>query len=388
MRRKLGIGLGITVVIGVSVFFTLPRIVDQRMNSVALQAPYTASARAVALHNQLFVADLHDDALLWSRDLLTRYTYGHTDLPRLQEGKVSLQVFSTVTKTPKGLNLERNAADSDSITMLAMAQRWPTATWNSLLQRALYQSKKLHTAAANSGGAMQVVHSQAELAALTQGSAPAGGKLIAVLATEGLHPLEGKLENIDVMYNAGFRIMGLTHFFDNEVGGSAHGLEKGGLTPFGKQVVARLQEKSLLVDLAHASPKVIDDVLAQSKRPVLVSHTGVQGTCPGPRNLSDAHIRGIAATGGIIGIGYFEGAVCGVDTASIIKAIRYTTGLVGVKHVALGSDFDGATRTAFDTTGLPLITQGLLEAGYSDGDVADIMGGNVLRLLQTQLPRT
>ena len=372
--------------LGLGVFFTLPRIVDQRINSVAQAGPYTANARATALHPTLFIADLHDDALLWSRDLLKRYDYGHTDLPRLQEGKVSLQVFSTVTKSPKGLNFERNAADTDSLTALVMAQRWPMATWNSLLARALYQSEKLHRAAEGSAGGMQIVRTQAELAALTQGQPPAGGTIVALLATEGLHPLEGKLENVDALYDAGFRIMGLTHFFDNEVGGSAHGLQKGGLTPFGKQVVAKLQEKSVLVDLAHASPQVINDVLAMTQRPVLVSHTGVQGTCPGPRNLSDRHIKAIAATGGVMGIGYFEGAVCGLDTAAIIKAIRYTADLGGVQHVALGSDFDGAIKAAFDTTGLVLITQGLLEAGFSDAEVAAIMGGNVLRLLQAQLP--
>lgn len=389
MKRNIAIGVAVLATVGAGVFFTLPRIVDQRINGVALAAPHSANARATALHNTLFVADLHDDALLWSRDLLQRYDYGHSDLPRLQEGKVSLQVFSTVTKSPKGLNFERNGADSDSITMLVMAQRWPHATWNSLLARALYQSEKLHNAAANSGGAMQIVRSQADLAAaLPQGAAPASGKLLALLATEGLHPLEGKLENVDALVDAGFRIMGLTHFFDNEIGGSAHGLEKGGLTPLGKQVVARLQEKSVLVDLAHASPKVIDDVLAMTRKPLLVSHTGVQGTCPGPRNLSDRHIKAIAATGGVMGIGYFEGAVCGLDTASIVKAIRYTANLVGVQHVALGSDFDGATKTAFDTTGLVRITEGLLEAGFSEEDVSAIMGGNVLRLLKTQLPAT
>lgn len=386
MRRKTAVGIATLVALGLGVFFTLPSIVDRRMNSVALAPPYTAAGRATALHNRLFVADLHDDALLWSRDLLKRYDYGHSDLPRLQEGKVSLQVFSTVTKSPKGLNFERNAADSDSLTALMMAQRWPVPTWNSLLARALYQSEKLHRAAKDSAGGMQIVRTQAELTALTKGQPPAGGKVIALLATEGLHPLEGKLENVAALYDAGFRIMGLTHFFDNELGGSAHGLEKGGLTPFGKQVVEQLQQKSMLIDLAHASPKVIDDVLAMTKRPVLVSHTGVQGTCPGPRNLSDAHIKGIAATGGVMGIGYFEGAVCGLETAAIIKAMRYTADLVGVQHVALGSDFDGAIEASFDTTGLVLITQGLLEAGFSDSDVAAIMGGNVLRLLQTQLP--
>ena len=385
--RKLLIALAVLAAIGAAVFFSLPAIVDGRMNAVEAPPPYTVSPRAQALHQQLFVADLHDDVLLWPRHLLKRYERGHTDLPRLQAGGVSLQVFSTVTKTPRGINFDRNAADSDNITLLAIGQLWPVRTWGSLLERALHQGQKLHEAANASGGQLQVVASQAQLAAAPQGGLPAAGqRVIAVLGTEGLHPLEGELENIDRMAAAGFRVMGLTHFFDNEVGGSAHGLQQGGLTPFGRQVVQRLQEKRLIVDLAHASPKVIDDVLAMTRRPVLVSHTGVQASCSGPRNLSDAHIKAIAATGGVMGIGYFEGAVCGRDTAAIVRAIQHVATIAGVKHVAQGSDFDGAVKTAFYTTGHALITQGLINAGFSDADIADVMGGNVLRLLQAELP--
>lgn len=386
MRKFLAV-LFLLLLAAAAVFFlVVPREVDRRMNAVALQPPYQASGGARTLHQRLFIADLHDDALLWSRDLLRRYDYGHVDLPRLQEGRVALQVFATVTKSPRGLNYDRNPSDSDTITALAMAQRWPPRTWNSLLERALYQGEKLHGAAARSEGRMQVVRTAGELRAVTQSNGSGGGKLAAVLATEGLHPLEGRLENVDRLHDAGFRIAGLTHFFDNELGGSAHGLRKGGLTPFGKQVVRRLEQKRMLVDLAHASPRVIDDVLAMAKRPVLVSHTGVQGTCRGPRNLSDAHLRRIAATGGVIGIGYFPGAVCGNNVAAIVYAIRYTADRVGVRHVALGSDFDGATRTVFDATGLPLLTQGLLDAGFGESDIAAIMGGNVLRLLLATLP--
>jgi membrane dipeptidase len=388
--RMLLAALAVLAALGLAVFFfVVPREVDRRMNAVALAPPYVPygdAARARALHQRLFIADLHDDALLWSRDLLKRYDYGHTDLPRLQEGRVALQVFATVTKSPRGLNFERNPSDSDTITTLAMAQRWPPRTWGSLLERAIYQSGKLHAAAAGSGGRMLVVRTRGELKALVDQGGLGGGRLAALLATEGLHPLEGKLENIDRLYDAGFRMTGLTHFFDNELGGSAHGIDKGGLTPFGKEVVRRLEQKRILVDLAHASPRVIDDVLAQATRPMVVSHTGVQGTCPGPRNLSDEHLKMIAAKGGVVGIGFFHGAVCGLDVLAIVRAIRYAVKLVGVQHVALGSDFDGATRTAFDATGLHLVTQGLLEAGFGEADVAAIMGGNVLRLLLAQLP--
>ncbi|MBD9415463.1 dipeptidase [Pseudomonas sp. PDM16] len=384
--RKLLLALLILVPIGAGIFFTIPSLLDRKMNAVATSAPYPASDKAEKLHQTLFVADLHDDALLWQRNLLQRHDYGHSDLPRLLEGHVGLQVFSTVTKTPRGINYESNGADSDNITVLAMAQRWPRATWGSLLERALYQADKLKQAVAGSEGRMVLIHNRGELVRYLEDWQRDPQRLATVLASEGLQPIEGKLDNIDRLYDAGFRIAGLTHFFDNEVGGSAHGLNKGGLTPLGRQVITRLEEKRMLVDLAHASKPLIDDVLAMAKRPVLVSHTGVAGTCPGPRNLTDDHLQRIAATGGVIGIGYWDAAVCETNVGAIVRAIRYAVDKVGVKHVALGSDFNGTIRAPFDTTGLAQITEGLQRAGFSDADIAAIMGGNVRDLLLASLP--
>ncbi|HSC83680.1 MAG TPA: dipeptidase [Pseudomonas sp.] len=385
--RKLPLALLTLAALGAAVFFSLPTLLDRQMNSVASPAPYPASEPAEKLHQSLFVADLHDDALLWQRNLLERHSYGHSDLPRLLEGHVALQVFSTVTKTPRGLNYESNAADSDNITLLAMAQRWPRATWSSLLQRALYQGQKLQQAAADSQGGLVLVRSRGDLEQFIASWQKDPQRVAAVLATEGLHPLEGQLDNVDRLYDAGFRIAGLTHFFDNEIGGSAHGLEKGGITPFGREVVARLEQKGMLVDLAHASRPLIDDVLTIAKRPLLVSHTGVAGTCPGPRNLSDEHLKRIAASGGLIGIGYWDTAVCDTSVGAIVRAIRYAVDKVGVEHVALGSDFDGTVHTPFDTTGLAQLTEGLQRAGFKQGEIAAIMGGNVQRLLLASLPR-
>ncbi|WP_395503330.1 dipeptidase [Ectopseudomonas mendocina] len=384
--RKLLIALLLLVPLSALAVLSLPQVIDAQMNSVANPPPYTASASAQKLHQGLFVADLHDDALLWERDLLKRYDYGHSDLPRMLEGRLGLQVFSTVTKTPRGLNMESNGADSDNITLLAMAQRWPRETWNSLLQRALYQAQKLQDAAAGSDGRLVLIRTRADLANFIEAWAKDPRRVAGLLATEGLQPIEGKLDNIDVLYDAGFRVAGLTHFFDNEVGGSAHGLEKGGLTPLGRQVITRLEEKSMLVDLAHASRPLIDDVLAMAKRPVLVSHTGLEGTCAGTRNLSDKHLQAIAATGGVIGIGYWSTAVCDTSVAAIVKAIRYAADKIGVEHVALGSDFNGTVHTPFDVTGLAQITEGLQGAGFDDTAIAAIMGGNVQRLLLASLP--
>lgn len=384
--RKILITLLIILLIAAGSVFALPSLLDRKMNSVESPAPYPASESANQLHQQLFIADLHDDVLLWERDLLKRYDFGHSDLPRMLEGRVGLQVFSTVTKTPRGINYESNSGETDNITLLAMAQRWPKETWGSLLQRALYQAHKLNEASANSDGRLVLIKTRSDLANFVSAWQKDPQRVAAILATEGLQPIEGKLENVDTLYDAGFRITGLTHFFDNEIGGSAHGLEKGGLTPLGRQVIKRLEEKAMLIDLAHASRPLIDDVLAISTRPVLVSHTGVEGTCKGPRNLSDQHLKAIAATGGVIGIGYWDAAVCATSVEAIVKAIRYTADLIGVQHVALGSDFNGTIHAPFDVTGLPQLTEGLLKAGFSHADIAAIMGGNVQRLLLASLP--
>jgi len=384
--RKVLLTLLIVLLIAAGSVFALPALLDRKMNSVESPAPYPASEPAKQLHQQLFIADLHDDVLLWERDLLKRYDFGHSDLPRMLEGHVGLQVFSTVTKTPRGINYERNSGETDNITLLAMAQRWPKETWSSLLQRALYQAHKLNTASANSDGRLVLIKTRSDLVSFISAWQKDPQRVAAILATEGLQPIEGKLENVDALYEAGFRITGLTHFFDNEIGGSAHGLEKGGLTPLGKQVIKRLEEKAMLIDLAHASRPLIDDVLAIATRPVLVSHTGVEGTCKGPRNLSDKHLKAIAATAGVIGIGYWDAAVCATSVEAIVRAIRYTADLIGVQHVALGSDFNGTIHAPFDVTGLPQLTEGLLKAGFNRDEIAAIMGGNVQRLLLASLP--
>ncbi|MGZ8378078.1 MAG: dipeptidase [Gemmatirosa sp.] len=391
--RRLALGLlALLAVLATAAFAFVPAYVERDMNRVDASRAGPVSDAARTLHASLFVADLHSDLLLWNRDPLDRGTRGHTDVPRLGDGNVALQVFSTVTKTPKGLNYERNTADSDNITALAVLQRWPTSTWGSLRARALHQASRLAGAAARSGGRLVLVRTAADLDAFVaarqaaRAAAPGERRVAALLATEGLHPLEGDVRNVDTLHAAGFRMLGLTHFFDNEVAGSAHGVTRGGLTPLGRDVIRRMEALGILVDVAHASPRTVDDVLAMATRPVLVSHGGVQATCPGPRNLTDDQLRRIAATGGVIGIGYWDGAVCEIGPASTARAIAHAVRVAGVDHVALGSDFDGATTTPFDAAGLPQVTQALLDAGLSPEDVGRVMGGNVLRLLRATLP--
>ena len=207
-----------------------------------------------------------------------------------------------------------------------------------------------------------------------------------LLALEGMHGLGDVEKALIELHSAGYRMMGLAHFFDNEIAGSAHGSDKYGLTELGRSLIPRMEQLGITIDLAHASPAAIEDTLNVATKPVVVSHGGVQGTCPGQRNLSDAQLRRIADNGGVIGIGYWKGAVCDTSVAGIVAAIRHVISVIGIDHVGLGSDFDGSVTSLFDTTGVPLLTEALLEAGLSIEDTGKVLGGNVQKLLRINLP--
>jgi membrane dipeptidase len=386
LKKLLRLGL-ILILCSVVLFVAAPPLAELTLNRVT-GASSAVSARAQELHRRLFVADLHADSLLWGRDLLERGSRGHVDVPRLIEGNVALEAFTVVSAVPNILtmNIERNDGPGPTVTLLAVAGRWPRATWGSLKERALYQARRLHEFAARSGGRLTLIKTRDDLAryAARRRSQPATAA--GFLGLEGAQVLEGDAANVDVMFDAGFRMIGLTHFYDNEVGGSAHGAGKGGLTELGREVVRRAEARRMLIDLAHASPRLIDDVLTMATRPVLVSHTGVRGTCDNTRNLSDDQLRRIARTGGVIGIGFWETAVCGRDARSIARAMGHAARVAGVDHVGLGSDFDGAVAAPFDATGLMQITDALLADGFTEDEVAKMMGGNVLRVLEQALP--
>ena len=385
MRRWL-IALLLVVALAALAFFALaPAIIERGTNQIDGKPLPTVSERAKALHATLTIVDLHSDTLLWKRDILDRADRGHMDLPRLEDGNVALQILASTTKSPKGQNYDANSGDTDNITSLVIAQLQPVRTWNSLLERSLWHAEKLHRAVAASDGKLRAVATAADLDALL--TARKGKPLTtgALLSIEGLHPLEGQLANLDKLYAAGFRMAGLTHFFDNDLAGSMHGLKKGGLTPFGRQVVTAMEAKGMIVDIAHCSNACVADILKMARRPVVSSHGGVQATCKVNRNLSDEQIRGVAATGGLVGIGYWDAAICDTAPTSIAKAMKHVRDLVGIQHVALGSDYDGATTVRFDTSKLAQVTQALIDAGFSDDEIRAAMGGNAVRVLRAGL---
>ncbi len=385
MRKRFWMPATLIAAAAVGFFGFLPSYVEGSMNQIDGKALIAVSDEAKALHKTLNIVDLHSDTLMWNRDLNDRVSRGHMDLPRLQDGNVALQLFSSVTKTPKNQNYDGNGADSDNITLLTFAQLQPVKTWHSLVERSLYHAAKRGDTVAGSNGALAAVDSAADLDRLRAARQTALRPVGAMLTIEGLQNLEGKASNLDRLYDAGFRMAGLTHFFDNELAGSMHGLKKGGLTPFGRNIVRKMEAKGMIVDIAHLSHTGVAEVLAMATRPVVSSHGGVQATCKVNRNLTDDEVRGVAKTGGVIGIGYWDGAICSTDPRAAAKAMKHVRDLVGIQHVALGSDYDGATTVRFDTSQLVQVTQALMDEGFTAQEIRAVMGENALRVIRAGL---
>lgn len=370
-------------------FLFAPGIVEKDQNPVIAHDPWPVSPAAQAMHERLIIGDWHADSLLWGRDLTERASRGQVDLPRLAEGNVAVQVFTTVTKSPAGLNYEQNsAAARDDITLLFLAQLRPLRAWRDLTQRALVQAEALAAAEEKAPEALKIIRTRADLAAVLARRA-AGERVVgAILGAEGGHALSGEIGNLDKLYDAGFRLIGLTHFFDNALGASLHGEagRENGLTDFGRAVVRRLVEKRMIIDLAHASPAVAREVLGMVDVPVVVSHTGIWSHCQTVRNFPDELMKAIADRGGLIGIGFWDEVTCDDSPSGIAGAIVAAIGLVGEDHVALGSDFDGAVTTRFDVSELTALTQALIDKGLEEPAIAKVMGGNMVRFLQDALP--
>ena len=365
----------------------VPALLEKSRNKVMTTPPYIASKQATELYNSLdFVGDLHCDALLWNRDLTEMADYGHVDFPRMQQSNVAFQAFTIVTKSPQGQNFNENSAEAfDMITALSIGQGQRPSTWFSLFNRAIYQTNKLKNFAADYNDKFLVIQSKKDFETLLEKRKTDRSVIGGLLGVEGGHCLEEDIDNVAKLYNAGIRMLGPTHFFDNEIGGSAHGTAKEGLTDFGFEVLKEMGKRNMIMDVAHSSDKVVDDILQHYKGPIMTSHTGVDGTKDSYRNLSDQHLKAIAKRGGIIGIAFFPGAIGDTGIPGIVKAMKYTKNLIGIKHIALGSDFDGSVTTPFDVTGYPLLVEEMLGQGFTADEISAIMGENLKRFLLENL---
>lgn len=339
------------------------------MNDHTPTAPPISPA-ALALHRELLVIDGHSDLLMPlaagaqrladnpDRTVKTHWQCtGQYSVPGFQTGGVSTQVCAIYIED-QYLQHPLNQA----FKMIGALQRELQDNPETLMQ----------------------ARSPADVLA-----AKAHNRTALILALEGAEPLEQDLDLIDAFYALGTRMISLTHSRRNLFAdGTQQDVHVGGLTRLGFAALERMQTLGIVVDMGHLAAPGFWDVIAATRRPVIVSHTLPSQAVPGYRERFDAtqpgqkvtKLEAIAQTGGVVGILYYSLP----DLAAVIREIEFVTDRVGEDYVSLGSDFygrDAAPADLNDIGDLPRLTDALLARGYSHERIAKIMGGNLLRVL-------
>jgi membrane dipeptidase len=359
-------------------------------NTVVTPAPYTLDQSSKAFHDELFIADLHVDTFTHANTFMERKEYAHLDFPRAREGGLSLLTMAIATEVP--LDMVRNPAagvkrGKNLLAIKSVLNLEPVANWNSLYARGNWVIDNITTTVGNNPDELLLITHREDVDALVaEHQLEANPRIGILLAIEGAQLLEGELDRLNELYAKGVRMISLTHAFDNEYGGSSEGVEKYGITPAGKELLARISELGMIIDIAHNSPELVEDLLNNANTPVVYSHGGLQGMCDINRNLSDTALDQVQENGGLIAVGFWTRVLCGDQIEDVVASIRYVSDRIGIDHVALGSDFDGGVKTIFDATGLPLLTEALLDAGFSKAEISKLMGKNYARLLRSSLP--
>jgi len=319
------------------------------------------------LHEDSIVVDLHTDSLIQMRavgyrlaerhhsPILERLGFYHADLPRLREGGVTGQFFGVVTvPIPEQGCAAACLRQIETLRKVAAEQDLIWARTSEDIRRAKKERR---------------------LAVFT--------------GIEGGHNLEGRLENLRTFDEAGVRYLGLAHLTSNAIAQSILGKKEKASDPlsdFGAEVVREMNRLRMMVDLAHVGRGAFLDAARRSSRPVIVSHTGISGAFPLWRNIDDEQVKAVAATGGVIGIifawRYLGSRRRGVEMlAPHFEQVRR---LVGARHLALGSDFDGAVepmRGLENVSRLPAVTKLLQDLGWSESEIRGVLGENLLRVL-------
>jgi microsomal dipeptidase-like Zn-dependent dipeptidase len=224
----------------------------------------------------------------------------------------------------------------------------------------------------------------------------ADGPVGVLLGVQGGHVVEGDLRNVGRLRELGVRMFAPAHVMDNDAVGSGTGRRSGGVTEFGRELIAELEAQSIIVDLAHMSVAGFRDVMPLLGRPFVVSHTGLRDESPrrarfrrygaATRNIPDALAHDVAARGGLIGVVMATQLLGGSRLGHAVAMIRRAIDSCGDQNVALGSDMDGALRMVIDVEGLPALADALLTSGLSDDTVSRILGRNAIRFLRGGLP--
>jgi membrane dipeptidase len=361
MRRTLRYLLPISLILLVVFFF-----IDLEPTPRYPPAAVELGPEAIRIHREAIVIDLHVDSLLWPRDLNLPSSGGHVDFPRMRQGGLDAAAFTHATRFFGVAGLK------------AFHDFWPPATWLSPWERLQYQLQRMQDFTAQSEGLVERVETAEAIRENHR-----RGVLSVFHGIEGAHVLEHDLSRVEDVKRQGVLFIGPVHLADNEYGGSSQGSNRG-LTDLGRQLIRKMNRHRVLVDLSHASAKSLEDSLALTTLPPLVSHIGARAIHDTPRNLSDEQIRAIAAKDGVIGVMLAAPATEQSDLLEVMAHLRHMVSVGGEDVAAIGSDFDGYVQTPVDATGLPQLTQLMLDAGWSEERIRKILGENVLRVLREQ----
>ena len=423
---------------------SLPRGLPGAIARIAERVSNTTDTRDLDFDEAaagLFMADLHCDTLLWGIEPMAPRSGGHLDGPRLAASGLAFQVFAAATWTPlpsrneqEHLVVSRKAIDQTAglfPTELFRPRRRRNRVRRSRALRIARRFEEMieESAKETSPFRARPVYEAKDLDPLAPSSRGDRPEIGVMLSLEGLHWLEEDAPKDEVetaiseLYNAGYRMMAPTHRFSNGLGGSNEDSDgRIGLTAAGRRFVNACLARRIVLDLAHASPALIREACGialtqeDGPRPVIISHCGVKAVNPVSRNLSVADIRSIASTGGLVAIGFWRGAMgwrdadsfkakigCIVESfraaLAILSADDFVEEMIGrfgrydpYEHLAFGSDFDGATTTAFDVTGVSHLIAAM--AAARDGAGAScfpreklelIAGENTRRVLRTAM---
>ena len=355
----------------------IDRLVDRALNRTARHDPVVMRPEVAAFHGATPIVDLLVGTPLFRRSFLRRLGHGHVDLPRAREGGLDVIGFTIATRFPD----LRGTLSAPHFAALGV----PLDRLGDDLAMAEFFLDRIDGWVAASGGGLAPWSPAAPV--------PMPGDAIGCIAgIQGGQVLAGDLRRVERLRARGVRMMALAHVMDTPLAGSGTGRGAGGLTGFGREAIAELERCGVIVDLAHASIVAIREALPLVRRPFVLSHTGFIARSAGrshwrryasaTRNLPDDVVREAGEAGGLIGVTLATDLVGGGTMDHVVRAFAHAVALVEPERVALGSDFDGALRLPFDVTGLPALTQALLDAGFGREVVAAILGGNALRLLR------
>lgn len=321
--------------------------------------------RAAQILHNAFVCDGHADTfrnlVKKDGDFLTGAGGWHCSLPRMRQAGLNLQIEAVYT------SLEEAGPVGTALALRVIEKIWQTAE--------------------ASAGRLRVIGTRGELAELVA----RGGQGV-LISLEGADPLLGELSLLDAFYRLGLRAIGLTHNHNSVAAGGCGANPVEGLTAFGRALLERMSALGVVLDTAHLGRRAFDEALACYRGPVINSHSCCQKFVAGERNLEDAQMVALAQTGGLVAVTFVPKFLVSSGACSshdVFRHLEHMVEVAGIDAVAIGSDFDGVDVLPTDLSDprdlLNLVLR-MQEAGWSELDIAKVLGGNWLRVLGSVLP--